>query len=574
MSAVPPEFNPQASFSTLAQQPITSTGLPGSELDGEFSRAADSINQIKDRLSEIQRDDGKLRNGVVSSDSLSDELKNLFISSGVKPVTWAIGSGFAVGDLVSNPPNTPGTYLCIAPHTSSSVFVNDLVNWALIAAPPSAGVLYTNTFTGNGTTTNFTLTDEPVSIDSTQVFIDGIYQPKSGYVIDGALLTISPAPAINSDVEVVIGVPSTSNIITVADGAISSAKLGTNAVTSPKMASFSVTETKIADAAVSSVKLVDSAVSTAKLADGAVSTAKLGLLSVNTDRIANDSITNAKLAPLSVSFDKINNNAITTAKITSNAITTEKISDLSVITSKIANGAIDSSKLTDGAVVSDKISNSAIISSKITESAVTTEKIANASITAEKLSGAQLGTAPIYGIRAWFAMKSYGSARNSDGKTLAINNNSSGVCTITYNNHGFKTGHRFWFQFSSLITSKVYEITKINDNSFTVQTTYLTATTAPTVSIALYSSLGSGNINSISSYNSLETNPASLIVNLNEPMPNNNYAIIGLSGYSYPNLDDTDTSPSVYAPTPSQSVNSFRIYNNGTARYINVAVIG
>jgi hypothetical protein len=85
MSAVPPSFTPQTSFSTLAQQPILSTGLPGPELDGEFSRVADSVNQIRDRLSEVQRDDGKLRNGIVSAESLSSDVVDLISLGGTNP---------------------------------------------------------------------------------------------------------------------------------------------------------------------------------------------------------------------------------------------------------------------------------------------------------------------------------------------------------------------------------------------------------------------------------------------------------------------------------------------------------
>ena len=184
------------------------------------------------------------------------------------------------------------------------------------------------------------------------------------------------------------------------------------------------------------------------------------------------------------------------------------------------------------------------------------------------------GIAPIYGARAWMFMKSEGSARTADGKTLAISNTSAGVCTVTYNSHGFKTGHQFWLQFSSLIVSKVYTVTVVNANSFTVQTTYLTATTVPTVSIALYRVLSSGNINSVSSNYGLETIPSYMIINLNDPMPDNKYAVMGLSSYYYPNLDDANTSPITYDPSPHQTTNSFRYINNNAARYVTCVVFG
>ena len=410
MSAVPPAFNPQTSFSTLAQQPISSTGLPGSELDGEFARAADSINQIQSRLSEIQRDDGKLRNGVVSAESLSDDVRNLFISSGANPITWAAGIPIAVGDLVSNPSDTEGTYLAIVAHTSSSLFSTDLSKWALIAAPPVVGTLYTNTFTGNGSTTVFTLTETPASKDNTQLFIDGIYQPKSFYSIDGTSLTITPAPASGSDIEVSIGVPSDTSVVTVADGAISASKLDTSAVTTVKIANGAVTEAKIADGAITAAKIPDGSIVTAKLANNSVTNAKIAQLSVTADKITDGSITSSKFAPLSVTAEKLANNGVTTTKVADNAITTAKIDDLAITSAKLAAGSVESAKLADNAVVS----------AKIAASAVTSTKLASTAVTAEKMSGAQTGDAPIFGARAWV---NFDASRDASGASNTSNTN-------------------------------------------------------------------------------------------------------------------------------------------------------
>jgi len=375
MSAVPPAFTPQTSFSTLAQQPILTSGLPGSELDGEFARASDSINQIKDRLSEIQRDDGKIRNGVVGTEALSDDVRNLFISAGTNPITWAIGIEIKVGDLVSNPPDTPGTYLCIVDHTSSSIFANDLSNWALIAAPPVVGVLYTNTFTGTGFQPSFMLSKIPASIDNTQVFIDGIYQPKSGYTLNGNILTFSPAPADGSDIEVSIGVPSTSNIVTVADGAISTVKLADLAVATGKIADNAVTTPKISQFSVTSSKIAASAITSGLIANAAVTNAKLAQLSVTADKIADESISTSKIAPLAVIGDRIANNSISTVKIQDNSITSAKIADQSIVTSKLAEAAVTESKIADNAVATAKIPDSAVTTSKIASAAVTPEKL-------------------------------------------------------------------------------------------------------------------------------------------------------------------------------------------------------
>ena len=62
---------------------------------------------------------------------------------------------------------------------------------------------------------------------------------------------------------------------TVADGAITTAKLADNAVNDSKINAGAVTTTKLADNAVNSTKLADSAATTAKIASGAVDTTKV-----------------------------------------------------------------------------------------------------------------------------------------------------------------------------------------------------------------------------------------------------------------------------------------------------------
>ena len=521
MSAVPPSFIPQTSFSTLAQQPITTTGLPGSELDGEFSRAADSVNQIKSRLSEVQRDDGKLRNGVVSTESLSSGVVDLIALAGTNPITWAVGIPIKLGDLVSNPPGTAGTYLCIVAHTSSSVFASDLAKWALIAAPPAVGILYTNTFTGNGSTTAFTLTQIPASKDNTQLYIDGVYQQKSSYSLNGAIITITPAPANAAVIEISIGVPSETSIVTVADNAISTSKLDTNAVTTVKIAALAVTEAKIADGSVSSAKLADGSVSTAKITNSAVTAAKLAQFAVTADKVADDSISTSKLAPLSVIGDKIASNTISTAKLQDNAVTTAKISDSSVITTKIADGVITESKVADNAIATAKIADNAVSTSKIATSAVTADKVAGAAITAPKLDGAQTGTAPVFGVRAWVNFNGLTAA--DIGGTYA---RAGSVVTVdTTVPHGLIVGHKVSLDFTSgtATDGAFYVATVPNASSFTV-THGTPGATSGTVTLLRRLIRASGNVANVS-YLAVGT----YAVNFATALPNANYACSGFA---------------------------------------------
>ena len=62
-----------------------------------------------------------------------------------------------------------------------------------------------NTFTGDGSTTAFTLSTDPVNENNTNVFIDGVYQSKSNYSVSGTTLTFSSAPPNTSGIEVSLG---------------------------------------------------------------------------------------------------------------------------------------------------------------------------------------------------------------------------------------------------------------------------------------------------------------------------------------------------------------------------------
>jgi len=81
----------------------------------------------------------------------------------------------------------------------------------------------TDSFTGDGSTTAFTLSVVANSKNNTQVHVDGVYQNKATYSLTASTLTFSEAPPLNASIEVVSGdsVPEspTSNLITVSDGA-------------------------------------------------------------------------------------------------------------------------------------------------------------------------------------------------------------------------------------------------------------------------------------------------------------------------------------------------------------------
>jgi hypothetical protein len=57
-------------------------------------------------------------------------------------------------------------------------------------------------FTGNGSTVAFTLASAPTGENSTNVYINGVYQQKDTYSVAGAVLTFLEAPPVTSSIEV------------------------------------------------------------------------------------------------------------------------------------------------------------------------------------------------------------------------------------------------------------------------------------------------------------------------------------------------------------------------------------
>jgi hypothetical protein len=86
-------------------------------------------------------------------------------------------------------------------------FVLETSAGVLIATYDNVGSSFNATaiianFTGNGSTVAFTLASAPAGENSTNVYINGVYQQKNTYSIAGAVLTFSEAPPLNSSIEV------------------------------------------------------------------------------------------------------------------------------------------------------------------------------------------------------------------------------------------------------------------------------------------------------------------------------------------------------------------------------------
>ncbi len=96
---------------------------------------------------------------------------------------------------------TSGTSIVLA----ETVDANDYLQVVAFKKKIGDGNVSVDTFTGDDSTTAFTLSVNPGDENNTRVFIDGVYQSKSNYSVSGTTLTFSTAPPTGTAVEVEIG---------------------------------------------------------------------------------------------------------------------------------------------------------------------------------------------------------------------------------------------------------------------------------------------------------------------------------------------------------------------------------
>lgn len=108
----PTKYTPGFSFSGYQASNPTKP-LPGPRVDDEFANVATSIGQTVDALADIRRADGKLQNGLVTTDSLSSAI--IFAEN--PPTQWEPGVGYTPPQIVAY---GNSVYRCLIAHTSTT----------------------------------------------------------------------------------------------------------------------------------------------------------------------------------------------------------------------------------------------------------------------------------------------------------------------------------------------------------------------------------------------------------------------------------------------------------------------
>jgi hypothetical protein len=498
MSAVPPIYTPGTNFATEASQPIVVAGLPGAELDAEFTSIQATLTALRSRLAEIQRDDGNVKNGVVGLNALAAEVVETLGTSGLTARgEWEEETAYAIGDVFGR---LGETRLVLIPYTSGASYGStDTSNTSVLGTPPDAGYVTRDVFSGDGVEDVFELSVLPVYDTNVRIYVDGLFTlAGTDWTLSGSTITFAEPPASGTD-NVVVEIGQVSGIETavIPDETIVTAKLADLAVTAAKIASLAVTTAKLADLAVTAAKIADATITAAKLANGAVTS----------DKLADVAVVSAKLAT----------GAVTSTKIGAGAVTSDAIAPGVVTTSKMAISAVATDTIANGAITAPKIAADAVETVGIKDANVTTPKIADANVTGAKLSGGQSGSAPVFGARAWAIL----DCQTNDDKTGTYSQVATTI-TISVDAHGLRPGHVVFCDFTSgaAVDAEFTVATVIDANSFTV--TASSAATSGNVTLKRVTISSSGNISSVT-----KSATGNFTVNFTVAMPSVNYSMSG-----------------------------------------------
>lgn len=107
-------------------------------LDAELDAAGASINALQVNQQLLQRDDGKLRDGIVTPQSISPTTALMFGASKFVPRgLWLVGTLYSVNDLIER---NEATFVCLVLHTSGADFTVDRAagKWQIFPGQPNA----------------------------------------------------------------------------------------------------------------------------------------------------------------------------------------------------------------------------------------------------------------------------------------------------------------------------------------------------------------------------------------------------------------------------------------------------
>ena len=204
----------------------------------------------------------------------------------------------------------------------------------------------TDVFTGDNTTTAFTLSRTPASVTSIVVFVDGVKQASIGgsgaYTINGTTLNFTAAPPTNAIVEVIhLGVQSLVNVP--ADATVTANSLA------PEL------RTILADIFTANGTGTTFALTTPPISSNSVIVTANGVVQYDYTVSGSTLVLNFTPANGTIIRAAGMGNILTTGTITDDSVSSAKLQANSVSTRELTNGAVQANNIADGAVTNSKL---------------------------------------------------------------------------------------------------------------------------------------------------------------------------------------------------------------------------
>ena len=172
------------------------TAILGTQISGEVAYANKANSVAVANVSGI---------GNIATINKDGNASNILYGNGVFSAAPAGGGGGGTSVIVSSTqPGTANNGDLWLNTTTSILTVYYSSAWINVSANNSQILSTVNNFTGDNTTTNFTLTNAPVSKDYMFVAVGGILQPRTTYSVSGNVLTLSSAAPSNTPVDVTV----------------------------------------------------------------------------------------------------------------------------------------------------------------------------------------------------------------------------------------------------------------------------------------------------------------------------------------------------------------------------------
>ena len=167
----------------------------------------------------------------------------------------------------------------------------------------------TDTFSGNASTVNFTLTRAPAGTASIAVFISGVYQAPTAYSLTGDVITFVSAPASGTNNLVVLHLGNGSTTQVPSDGSVTTPRIAAGAVTGDKLGLTSINANNIVNATITGDKIVANTIGSSNLTTTGVAAGVYGgstaipVITVDTQgRLSSASNTTITIPPATAVF--------------------------------------------------------------------------------------------------------------------------------------------------------------------------------------------------------------------------------------------------------------------------------